>query len=679
MLANQKPLLSIVFLFAFAVLTNGQSAFLDAQKLSHYFTFNEDLNILELKPTSDFDRERIVATLRNYCPDAFVQQVEDMLVVNLEGCFEENPFILADDNFQGLSSMSISSSVIAPRPEMENQVPDRGGSGGGSLMTNIADGLARFVVKRTKEELNAAFFNKLREAMADQVEFQVLFPTTYELSVNAIGEQIFHYNAYIEALREGFLRDMKALPLNTRSYVSDSDLLKKEESRLLVEDFLHLTQYLVDGEPPMRMLEFLAKEAALQDTSRRSGISDPVIRAEFQDMAAGLKALDLFAASLRSDKIGLTWVRPEELSRELQNIRFAYLYLGLLFQQGQGIEFSGGRSLQAELRELAGYPEVPLSAKNYLKTLASTASQLDKSFRELVDGERDSISYDDYYRVADLTFDLLELVGDMRNKIIVPEWVKDLNGKPVLKPIEGPKLPSRSSVEKRGLGILRQMYELELNIRQNHYTSAVNNLVLLLTDVLAQDSFKFKKDILLYGNFMATVAEAQTSQEVADAIELFALPPGSSRMKKYSDLSVSLNTYGGFAVGLEQDLDVNYAGKTVFSPSAPIGVGLNFGLYEKGSLSLYSQLIDIGAVFAYRFSNETENIPEIKFQNILAPGFYAIYGFGGNLPLSLGVGAQLGPNLRKVTAATLTADKTRAWRLGLMLSVDIPVTHFYTK
>ena len=131
---------------------------------------------------------------------------------------------------------------------------------------------------------------------------------------------------------------------------------------------------------------------------------------------------------------------------------------------------------------------------------------------------------------------------------------------------------------------------------------------------------------------------------------------------------------------MDQDVNDAIDDKNVLSTFAPLGIDLNFGLGDAGSLSFYTQLIDVGAIFAYRFSNDTEQIPELKFQNIIAPGGYIIYGFGNNVPVSLGVGAQLGPNLRKINDDLgLDVKTTNAWRFGFTLSVDIPITHFYTK
>lgn len=403
-----------------------------------------------------------------------------------------------------------------------------------------------------------------------------------------------------------------------------------------------------------------------------------------QDIAMGLKTLNLFSNSLRVSQYGQTWVAPPTLADSLQDLSFSYLYLGLLYQQARDIQYSDGVSLQEVLKKMHGATELPVSFQNYLRDFTQTGQLLDQSIDILKRRVgTDTISYDDYYRFATQMFNLLDLVADFRHQVKLPDW--KIEGGVVI-PIGSSNLKpvNLDTMEAKFLHILRQLYELEFNVRQNHYTSAVNNVAYLLTQVLG-NRFTFKKDFLRYSNFMASVAEARSSKEVAMAIDLFALPPGSSRLKKQSAFSVSLNSYGGLGYGWENDVqkEVNDAlkDKNVLSTYAPLGIGFNFGLKDDyGSLSLYTQLVDVGAIFAYRFSDQTSPIPEIKFQNIIAPGFYMIYGFGNNIPVSAGIGAQLGPNLRKIDpSAGLSVDETNAWRFGLIFSVDIPVTHFYTK
>ncbi len=58
------------------------------------------------------------------------------------------------------------------------------------------------------------------------------------------------------------------------------------------------------------------------------------------------------------------------------------------------------------------------------------------------------------------------------------------------------------------------------------------------------------------GTFMATFVQAKSSDEVASAIESFALPQGSSRIKRESVFNVSLNAYCGFFGGGEKILNL---------------------------------------------------------------------------------------------------------------------------
>ena len=51
-------------------------------------------------------------------------------------------------------------------------------------VTAFADGLAQFLVERTKEELNEAFFRKFRAYLDNYPEFKVLFPNTNTFTEN---------------------------------------------------------------------------------------------------------------------------------------------------------------------------------------------------------------------------------------------------------------------------------------------------------------------------------------------------------------------------------------------------------------------------------------------------------------------------------------------------------------
>jgi hypothetical protein len=197
--------------------------------------------------------------------------------------------------------------------------------------------------------------------------------------------------------------------------------------------------------------------------------------------------------------------------------------------------------------------------------------------------------------------------------------------------------------------------------------------------------------LIRYGSFIATIATAKNSDEVAMAIEAAALPVGSSRIKRVADFNVSLNAYAGLFYGVEriQDLDSGRWNANVYGITAPIGVAASFGhrllffkTKQEWSTSLFISLIDLGAVAAFRFTDDsTSQIPTIRLKNIFSPGAFLSIGIP-QTPLSLSLGAQVGPNLRKVAADPLKgndfSDKIY-WRFSTSLAVDIPILNFHTR
>ena len=215
-----------------------------------------------------------------------------------------------------------------------------------------------------------------------------------------------------------------------------------------------------------------------------------------------------------------------------------------------------------------------------------------------------------------------------------------------------------------------------------------------------------------YGNFMALVAKAEDSEQVSAAIEAVALPTGSASIKKKSRFNVSLNAYLGGYYGKESlDIQSSFSNQTsTYGFWAPVGIGASWGLNRAGSISAFISIIDVGAITSFRLRNPTdtiistafgsdttaaigniEQLPEITFQNILAPGINIIYGLPWGVPISVGGGLQRGPMLRKINTVTGTIEngqisnlikadfQTSAWRWHLFIAVDIPLLNFYTK
>jgi hypothetical protein len=198
-----------------------------------------------------------------------------------------------------------------------------------------------------------------------------------------------------------------------------------------------------------------------------------------------------------------------------------------------------------------------------------------------------------------------------------------------------------------------------------------------------------KSFLTKYGPFIAAMAQAKTSEEVAQAIESAALPPGSARIKRETAFNVALNAYVGPYVGYEQILDYDTTGFVLntFGITAPVGISLSrghsvffIGTGKAGwSTSLFLSVIDLGAVTSFRFKDDsTAQVPTIHLEDIVSPGLFLSIGVP-KWPLSFNFGSQMGPNLRTVTSTANDYSDKVYFRYSASIVVDIPIFSFYTK
>jgi hypothetical protein len=179
--------------------------------------------------------------------------------------------------------------------------------------------------------------------------------------------------------------------------------------------------------------------------------------------------------------------------------------------------------------------------------------------------------------------------------------------------------------------------------------------------------------ILKYGTFAATIAKADNSDDVQKAIETIALPAGSSRVKRESIVNISLNAYCGLFGGRNIGSKVAY---NSFGITAPVGIATSFGI-NHFSYSLFVSLIDLGAITAFRFKNDTTTVSKILLKDIVSPGLFVSWGLR-NCPISINAGCQLTPLLSSVSSS-VNGSESRMFRFTIGLCVDIPVLNLYNR
>src|SRR5258706_3651857 len=450
---------------------------------------------------------------------------------------------------------------------------------GGLDVTNIADGLAKFLVKRAKQELSMAFFDKLKKVIERAKDLQTLFPQTSYL-LTAMGEEIYNYEAYVQNLREAFKDDIKNLPDNFPGII--------DNHKGKGEFFDNKHQ---DLEAALRTACYVVN--ALQEQTHPGDILDnyPV---QFLDTIpsknykGAVQTLQLISAALKDTANSDTasyWVNLKKV-REMAGDRITLkIYLGLIYQKAKmnAIEFDKGFFLTALLKAVAINFNSDYDAyKRFIQGFATRLDGLNKMVKNYNKPATDSLALELYAKYFTATIDMIEYctaVGDLPH-------------------FSDSKIGSLHKELKPYFNIAYASADLTIAINRKNYSAAINKAVFIYDEIIAKKSIdaspqkgnaramdkKIKQmrqlsketgialveidtetiidsmhssprrtlvNLVKYGSFMASVATAKTSDDVEIAIETFALPAGSSKIKRESAFNVSLNGYAGIYYGHE--------------------------------------------------------------------------------------------------------------------------------
>lgn len=540
---------------------------------------------------------------------------------------------------------------------------------GGLNVTNFADGLAQFLIARFKDELSITFFSKFKDELNDPkyADLKILFPQTIS-GLNVINEDIYRFNAYLNTLREVFIKDL------TNSFGNLQNLVNQEKYKTyfrtdhpelgtILYSSLYIINSLANGQHAGKVIEGF-------DVSKNILIKN-------ENLIGSIRTIQLFSRSLKSNTSGTWWVPADSVSSLLKDPIGAKLYFGLMYQLAlhEKIQFADNKPLTDILKKVSEAAEKFEEYKVFTETVAEKTTEIESYYKGVKGKAINEIDYNDYYKLYTSTIDLVNLSIRFLD---LPEV--DLQG----------ATDARKNIAQLTT-VAGNVGEFYIDIRTANYASAIINLVGIIDTldmVSATDAKIDTKLILKYGTFMANVAQAKSSEEVKSAIEAVALPVGSASIKRKTKSNIALNAYLGFAGGSE------YNGETeewrgVFGMTSPVGIAFSWGYKPKkcgdrirargGSSSLFLSLIDIGAFSTFRLNdNETEVLPEVTLSNIFAPGLYHVYGIP-KVPVSVGLGGQLGPQLRELTADATNISSGLNASIRMFIAIDIPLLNFHTK
>jgi hypothetical protein len=145
-------------------------------------------------------------------------------------------------------------------------------------------------------------------------------------------------------------------------------------------------------------------------------------------------------------------------------------------------------------------------------------------------------------------------------------------------------------------------------------------------------------EVIKYVNLLAALTKAENSEAVERLLETYALPVGSSRIKKVTKFNIAANSYIGGYFGRSGLPGSGFSNEYGFT--APIGLTFSTGFKKWGSVSLFLSAFDIGGTVRYKLNNQGKYEQDVTFAGIISPSAQIVLGFPFYFPVSFGFGVQ---------------------------------------
>lgn len=190
--------------------------------------------------------------------------------------------------------------------------------------------------------------------------------------------------------------------------------------------------------------------------------------------------------------------------------------------------------------------------------------------------------------------------------------------------------------------------------------------------------------LVRFASFGAELAEARTADEMGVVLSGLATPPGGFKAKRRASM-LGFNAYlggqGSLECGDQEDCG-GFPDRTAFGAFMPVGLESSWAIGRNTSLGAFLSLIDIGQLLSVRkdptvaedSTGVVETEPRIGLRQVMSPGlFLTLAPF--DLPVALGIGASVAPQLRSVDTDGETEGMSVV-RALVFVAVDVPLYRF---
>ena len=204
-------------------------------------------------------------------------------------------------------------------------------------------------------------------------------------------------------------------------------------------------------------------------------------------------------------------------------------------------------------------------------------------------------------------------------------------------------------------------------------TAALTRTLTLYRELTGQP-VPVSAEVLTAATLAASLAEAETGDDMVRAFRASALPSGSYRARRAGrGARYAINLYPGLVVGREWIVD-DGVGDPALSLGLSLPVGVNVNVDR--TVSLFVSAVDLGALLSYRVGGgDVSSAPSVSVQDVFAPGLSLLFGLPRS-PLTIALTTQFMPSLRRVEAGEdgmSAAPDQSVLRSSVGVVLDLPV------
>lgn len=602
--------------------------------------------------------------------------------------------------------------------ELQNDNFSTLGGGGPSFTDKVIQGYTDYLVDALNAEIDDALFIHLEEALSNPKypELKILFPTIVE-SLSKV--KITNYTQSLNTLKSAYQQDIKNILSNI------SNLATVPRYHNLINDYPALTLVFVTCE----LVDLIKKGTIPADILFQISNTDYIQKAKPNNYSSSIKLAALISYCLRDIKLGdenankVGWVDQSKLNAFVNNHTFFKIFMGLFAQNADSIIFTDKKGiaifdfqdqlfkdtlnvLQGQfivynfsktVNNISNYVKtangfaqnpVPTSISTYTTVYINIANQiigLANNCMAILPSTKTTQVRKEIQFIREKYIPILTQANTVLTKIEAEDYNMAIYETDTL--LQQIFVDKSDSILKT---VQTQISNVNDSIKKTKNSLTLVNLRTELANLINQtkglkekiDHFNnFQTIYVKYGAFIASIASAKSESDVKTAINAFALPTGSSRIKKEHNLSIGLNSYVGFYWARNAQYSSVNLPKNENGITAPLGLSVNWGWGKAGALSAYLGIIDVGAIFTYKINNDSSLSSNIQLAQILSPSVGLVYGFPiikkYNFPISIGIISQWGPRLQTVSKTGNSVLPLLTQRFNLFIAIDLPFLNFY--